>query len=163
MNCFRGWWRRSRPPGWDGDEGLTEEEAVQGFDGSKGAFTGSGDVAAYAIEALGAYIGAEAAADLLLHLGHAKVLLSLVIGEGNAEVVDKPQGVILALTQTLEKVLDFGLLGMPTAPWALGLDGIEGSSLIHQGGVLFVDLIAFMGGKGGLALGFGGFNALIGT
>ena len=112
---------------------------------------------------MGTDVGSEATTDFLFDLGHAEVLFSLVVGEGDVEVVDKPQGLILTLTHTLEKILDFGLFTpSPPARLGVGLNGIEGLSFIYQDGVLVVDLVTFMGTESGLAVGFGEFNTSMG-
>src|SRR5438034_8331262 len=68
-----------------------------------------GQVAADTTEDLSAFEGAEAAGDFLLNLGHAKIIFTLVIGEGDERVGHKAEGFGFEVTETIQKIAGLAL------------------------------------------------------
>ena len=63
---------------------------------------GGGKVAANATEELSPLHGAEAAGDLLLHLGHADIVLALIVGKRHLGDDHESQDVGLELAQPFQ-------------------------------------------------------------
>ena len=65
-------------------------------------FTASRQIAADSAKDVGTLLRAEAAGDFLLQLGHADIVLALIIGERYLGVGEEPEGFGLVVQQPLE-------------------------------------------------------------
>ncbi|WP_240797212.1 hypothetical protein [Streptomyces sp. F001] len=79
---------------------------------------GGGEVGAHQEPAVGTVEGAPAAAGLRLDLDRADVLLALVVGEGDGEVVQEAQDVGSAALYAVGNLAGEGLLGSGRWGWA---------------------------------------------
>ena len=98
--------------GWEGvDEGGSV--ACEGLEDVPSLFSRRGDNGAEGGEVLSGVEGSESAGDFHLHLHHAQRLFREVVGEGNVEVDEEAQDVVLELMQPAQQVLSQPSLGSP--------------------------------------------------
>src|SRR5690242_20857752 len=90
--------------GWKGvDEGWGV--AGEGLEDVPPVFSGGGDDGAERGKVLSGGEGSEGAGDFHLHLHHAQRLFSEVVGEGDLEVDEEAQDVVLELMQPAQQIL----------------------------------------------------------
>ncbi len=74
---------------------------------------------------LAAQLAAKAARDLELYLEHAQIVLGLVVVEGNGQVVQEGQPLVLPQRQPLQPVASRGLLEPTALAWPALRRGIR--------------------------------------
>ncbi len=94
--------------GEGGIERLAGKDGLQGGQQRLALLAQGREVAAQAGERLGAGIAAEAARHLLLDLEPTQVALGLVVIEGNCEIVEEGQHLVLAEHEPLQVAMDNG-------------------------------------------------------
>ncbi len=91
--------------------------AGEGLEDVPSLFSGRCDDGAEGGEVLSGVESAEGAGDFHLHLHHAQRLLGQVVGEGDVEVDEEAQGLVLEVMQPAQQVLSRPSLGL--ARWGL--------------------------------------------
>src|SRR5260221_7114409 len=100
---------------WHVSSGELGREKLAGEDGlhggkQRGALVAQGrQIASQHSERAGAGVAAEAAGDLLLDLERAQIALSLVVVEGNRQVIEEGQDRLMPQDQPLQKIARRGL------------------------------------------------------
>ncbi len=112
-----------------GVERLPDEAGFERSEELDALLVTCGQIAPEPAERLSASRGAERAGDLVLDLEHPQVTLRLVLIEGDGQVVEEGEHLLLAQPQALQEILRRRLLAAPTlcgAAWRWRSRGMPG-------------------------------------
>src|SRR5574337_1763342 len=138
----------------------------EGFEDVEALLSGRRDHRTQAREVFGALEGSESAGDFDLHFHHPQILLGEVVGEGNGEVDEEPEGRLLEGLEPDEEIVS----GPQLLALFRALRGVEGrqapvkrEAFPDGGPIAVLERLDGLGGERRGALGLGRLHGLVGV